>query len=375
MRPLLDEPVFPLDDLRAQMLLKGLVKVYANRRSALPLALSAGLEEGEAFWEDSMLDVWPQVLEKAARRGKLRRLVELAAQDPNTHAWPVFRYLAAEGPGVPEVDPCSAHLISGQQRAFINRRTLRALLQEMLSGQGSRVLAVRGDQHTGRTYTWYLIQHVLAGSDIDYCRIQMGKYLAPVAVTDIANNLSEQFRKWNVSVDRYTSEDSQALSLVNQIKGLMREERRNGRAPGGHWLVFDDSESVRFTEPALRAVAELVTAVVEEEMADQLRIVLLAYDGWLSADLQRYVSCESLEPIRGKDLHDYFLAVAEDAGRPIDADQADRMVRDLAGQAHDGTLGLDTPLRMTEELQQAAACWARDRYRNCGENGDRPQFA
>ncbi|MFJ8062988.1 effector-associated domain EAD1-containing protein [Streptomyces sp. NPDC096142] len=374
MRPLLDEPVFPLDDTRAQMLLKGLMKVYANQRSALPLALSAGLEEYEANWDKSMFDVWPQVLEKAARRGKLRRLVELAAQDPNTHGWPVFGYLAAEGPDVPEADPCFAHLISGRQRAFIDRRTLRALLQEMLSGQGNRVLAVRGDQHTGRTYTWYLIQHVLAGSDIDYCRIQMGKYLAPVAVTDIANNLSEQFRGWNVSVDRYTSEDSQALSLVNQIKGLMREERRNGRAPGRHWLVFDDSESVRFTEPALRAVAEIVAAVVEEEMADQLRIVLLAYDGWLSPDLQLYVSCESLEPIKGKDLHDYFLAVAEDAGRPIDADQADRMVRDLAGQAHDGALGLDTPLRMTEELQQAAACWARDRYRNCGENGDRSHF-
>ncbi|MEU0074216.1 hypothetical protein ABZ027_32465 [Streptomyces sp. NPDC006332] len=155
----------------------------------------------------------------------------------------------------------------------------------------------------------------------------------------------------------------------------MREERRNGRAHSAHWLVLDDSESVRFTEPALRAVAELVTAVVEEEMADQLRIVLLAYDGWLSADLHPYVSWEDLEPIRGKDLHDYFIAVAEDTGRPIDAEQADRLVADMAGQAGEGGFSPDAPLRMTEEVQRAAACWARDRYAKCGENDDRPQFA
>jgi len=374
-RPLLDESVFPFDDKRAQMLLKGLATVYANKRTALQLALSAGFGEAEAHWDDGMLDVWPQVLEKAARSGRLRRLVENAAQDPNTHNWPVFRYLATEEPGVAEADPCAAYLINGRQRAFFDRRTLRAVLQEMLNGQGNRVLAVRGDRRTGRTFTWYLIQHVLASRGVDYCRIQMGKYLAPVSVTDIANTLSEQFREWNVSVDQYTSEDSQALSLVNQIKGLMREERRNGRAHGAHWLVLDDSESVRFTEPALRAVAELVTAVVEEEMADQLRIVLLAYDGWLSADLHPYVSCEDLEPIRGKDLHDYVLAVAEDTGRPIDADQADRMVADLTGQARDGAFAPDAPLRMTAEIQRRAAWWARDRYGNCGENGDRAQFA
>jgi hypothetical protein len=375
MRALLDEPVFPFEDIRARKLLQALLTIYANKDTALPLALSAGIAEAEARWDQGMMDAWPRVLEETARDGRLRRLVEKAAQDPNTAGWAVFGYLLSEEPDASEADPCAAHLINSRQRAFINRRTLRALLQEMLSGQGNRVLAVRGDQHTGRTYTWYLIQHVLASRGIDYCRIQMGKYLAPVAVTDIANNLSEQFREWNVSVDQYTSEDSQALSLVNQIKGLMRDERRNGRARGGHWLVFDDSESVRFTEPALRAVAELVTAVVEEEMADQLRIVLLAYDGWLSADLQGYVSCENLEPIKGKDLHDYFLAVAEEAGSPIDADQADRMARDLAGGAHDGALALEAPLRMTEDLQLAAARWARDQYGKCGENGDRPQFA
>ncbi|MEU0074217.1 effector-associated domain EAD1-containing protein [Streptomyces sp. NPDC006332] len=191
MRPLLDESVFPFDDARAQRLLKGLAAVYANKRTALPLALSAGLEEAEAYWDQRMLDVWPQVLETAARSGRLRRLVENAAQDPNTHNWPVFRYLATEEPGVAEADPCAAHLINSRQRAFFDRRALRSLLQEMLSGQGNRVLAVRGDRRTGRTYTWYLIQHVLASRGVDYCRIQMGKYLAPVSVTDIANTLSE----------------------------------------------------------------------------------------------------------------------------------------------------------------------------------------
>ncbi|MET7714494.1 effector-associated domain EAD1-containing protein [Streptomyces sp. NPDC005407] len=225
MSALLDERVFPFDDPRARSLLTALTTVYGNKHTALQLALSNSMRKADTDWDDKMLDVWPRVLEEATRQRRLCRLVENAARDPNAAKWPVFGYLLSEEASAPEADPCAAHLISCRQRAFFNRGALRTLLQQTVNSQGNRVLAVRGERRTGRTYIWYLIQHVLASRGVDYCRIQMSKYVEPVEVADVANHLSDQFREWNGTVDRNSSQDSQALSLVNQITGLERPIR------------------------------------------------------------------------------------------------------------------------------------------------------
>ncbi|UUU19289.1 effector-associated domain EAD1-containing protein [Streptomyces sp. DSM 40750] len=361
MPALIDDCAFNLDDERAKNLLKALITVYGNKHTARQLILSAGLKEGDINWENSMADVWPEALEKAAPAGRLRALVETAAADPNTTAHPVFQYLLTEETSSQEADPCSVYLVNNRQRAFFNRLTFRTTLHDMVTGGGKRVLAVRGQRRSGRTHSWYLIAHVLDSYRVNRRRIRMSDYYSPVRVADIGHTLRELFG-WNISIDLNTSEDSQARSLVNQIENVMNEEQRDSRAQSGHWLVIDDSESVRFTEPALRALTRLVAAVIEEEMADRLRIVLLAYDGWLPSDLQSYVCHEELTPLTGKDLHDYVLAVAKEAGKPVDPDQADHLANELSSRSGGGDVTADAPLPMTDRLQLAAASWAREQY-------------
>ncbi|MET7455816.1 effector-associated domain EAD1-containing protein [Streptomyces sp. NPDC005574] len=363
MSALIDEYAFNLDDERARTLLRALIAVYGSAQRARQLILSAGLREADVNWHSGMADVWPEALEKAAPAGLLRALVEKAAKDPNTKGHPVFEYLLSEETSSPESDPCSTHLVNNRQRAFIDRVAFRATLHGMINGDGNRVMAVQGRRRSGRTHSWYLIAHVLDSHGVNRRRIRMSDYGTPVRVADIGHTLREMFG-WNLSVDPNTSEDSQARSLVNQIGNVMSEQRAVG-AGVGHWLVIDDSQSVRFTEPALRALTRLVSAVVEEEMADRLRIVLLAYDGWLPDDVQSYVSHEEFSPLVGKDLHDFVLAVAEEAGRPIDPDQVDHLANELSSRAGGGHIAADAPLLMTDGLQRAAASWARDQFA-CG---------
>ena len=369
MAALIDEHAFNLDDERARNLLRALSTVYATKHTARQLILAAGLQEADVRWDTSMADVWPDALEKAAHAGRLRTLVERAAENPNTDAHPVFQYLLTEEISPREADPCSAYLVNNRRRAFFNRLAFRRTLHDMVQGDGKRVLAVQGRRRSGRTHSWYLIAHVLDSHRVNRRRIRMSDYYSPAQVGDIGHALRELFG-WDISIDHHTSEDSQARSLVHQIEHLMNGEQRESRDQSGHWLVIDDSQRVRFTEPALRALTRLVTAVVEEEMADRLRIVLLAYDGWLPSELQPYVAYEEFGPITGKDLHDYVRAVAKETGRPTDPDLADRLADELSSRSGGGRVAADEPLPMTDALQLAAASWARDQYAGGGERRD-----
>ncbi|WP_328505603.1 effector-associated domain EAD1-containing protein [Streptomyces sp. NBC_00391] len=369
MPALIDERSFNLDDERARNLLKALVAVYSTQPAARQVIVGAGLGEGDINWGQSMADVWPEALELAAPAGRLRALVQLAADDPNTRAHPVFHYLLTEETSAAEADPCTAYLVANRQRAFFNRLQFRTILHHMVEGAGGRVLAVEGERQTGRTHSWYLIAHVLDSHRVNRRRIRMDDFYSPVKVSDIGDTLRELFG-WNITLDLNTSEDSQSRSLVNQIKHLLNDEHRTGQVMTGHWLVIDDSQSVRFTEPALRALIRLVAAVIEEEMADRLRIVLLAYDGWLPSDLASYVAHEQFAPLTGKDLHDYVRAVAKEAGSPVDSEQADRLVNELSSLSGCGPVTADAPLPMSDRLQLVAASWGRDQYDRGGARCD-----
>ncbi|MGW3071376.1 effector-associated domain EAD1-containing protein [Kitasatospora sp. NPDC001132] len=359
---LLDQRPFPHEDFRAKWLLKALMDSYSLQPESRQLTALAGIGAAEIHWQQKMLDAWPEILELAAATGRLRKLVQAAADDPNSRANAVvFRNLLSEEAAEQHTDPFGHGLINDRQRAFFDRKSLRDRLREMVQDRGHRVLTVEGGPRTGRTFTWFLIQHVLTSQGIDPCRIRMSQYTEPVRVAELTAFLNDEFREWNMNIDHHSSEDQQADRLVSQLRGLMREEKRSGPARPRHWLVFDDSESLRFTEPALRAVSRLVEAVVEEEMADRLRIVLLAYDGWLPPDIEWHAARERLAPIGVEDLREYFQAVAADAGCPIDAEAAGDLTTKLLNET-----GLDAclpdGLPLTAAIQHTAVGLGRSLY-------------
>ncbi|MGY0059210.1 effector-associated domain EAD1-containing protein [Streptomyces sp. LZ34] len=92
---LLDSAPFAADDPQARELLAALLAVYYQGAEVRAFVLAAGMRAAEFSWTGPMAEVWPQVLRRAADQGRLRRLVGLIAEDPNSAAYGIIARLAA----------------------------------------------------------------------------------------------------------------------------------------------------------------------------------------------------------------------------------------------------------------------------------------
>ncbi|MEU1790565.1 effector-associated domain EAD1-containing protein [Streptomyces sparsogenes] len=109
----LDRVPFAAGDPGARELLDALLAAYDQAAEVRGFVLAAGLRAAEFSWSAPMAEVWPQVLRRAADQGRLRRLIGVIAQDPNSAAYAVIGRLAAtpvssaaldvpESPAVPD---------------------------------------------------------------------------------------------------------------------------------------------------------------------------------------------------------------------------------------------------------------------------------
>ncbi|MES4901046.1 MULTISPECIES: effector-associated domain EAD1-containing protein [unclassified Streptomyces] len=92
---LLDAAPFAADDPQARELLAALLTAYDQGPEVRAFVLAAGMRAAEFAWTAPMAEVWPQVLRRAADQGRLRRLVGLIAEDPNSAAYGIVARLAA----------------------------------------------------------------------------------------------------------------------------------------------------------------------------------------------------------------------------------------------------------------------------------------
>lgn len=102
---LLDQPVFPLDHPDGKALRDDLAQIYLSAGKIESLCREAGLATGELHFSNAPAVVWTDVLDYAARVGKLRRLVEVIADDEES--WP-FRWLLLRLRAEPGEDPPAA---------------------------------------------------------------------------------------------------------------------------------------------------------------------------------------------------------------------------------------------------------------------------
>jgi hypothetical protein len=98
---LLDRAPFAADDPQARELLAALLTAYYQAAEVRAFVLAAGMRAAEFPWTAPMAEVWPQVLLRAAEQGRLRRLVGLIAENPNSAAYGIIARLAATPASTP----------------------------------------------------------------------------------------------------------------------------------------------------------------------------------------------------------------------------------------------------------------------------------
>ena len=333
---------------------------YFEKQPIQELALAAGVQRDQIFWDQKASQLWIDVLETAWKQQRLRLLFIAISQDAGADR--IFQELAAEPTDheVVEIPPQSglsqqpaaagAAAVAGAVAAvadavgamftaavlwddvpLIDRTDLRGHVQRMLGPGGRRALLVNGPSGAGKTYTRQFIRYVSENavppdgtttkvSPVDASR----RAGSPIDVRELADTVArfvvgEPAPNFDPTAQPQTVVWLFKDWLVAEVaaKGDLRD----------CWLVFDGFERTTATAAALQLVMELAQSAAVRDLGP-VRVIVLGYDDPLSEPDQALV-----EPLRhpgDDDVKAFIRAYATRAqGIAPDADAVDAVFDEL----------------------------------------------
>ncbi|MGQ4513007.1 effector-associated domain EAD1-containing protein [Streptomyces sp. DW26H14] len=331
----LDRRTFPLGDPDAEQLLKGLLTTYYEYREIKRFAALAGVRPALFSSSGRAADVWPQVLDAAARDGLLRQLVEIVAHDPASRGTMVFRQLL-DNAGAHGEDPIRSYLFDeGGSRVLLDRNELRECLREFVAGQ--RVLIITGDRRSGKSHSWHLIRHVARHHGAEAYRIDFGLWEgSQMEPGELMALLAGEMGLGEIcDVEPDASDNFRVLKYLSWFKGQVR---------GGpqRWLVFDGLDTATITEAALRLVESIAVMADSGEANEKARVVLIDYPrSRLPGEVDDRALRERIGPLKPAHLRDFFQWVSRSNGLELKTSEVDGHVDAVLCEAVVGGLSGD----------------------------------
>ena len=332
---------------------------YFEKQPIQELALAAGVQRDQIFWDQKASQLWIDVLETAWKQQRLRLLFIAISQDAGADR--IFQELAAEPTDheVVEIPPQSgqshqpaagAAAVAGAVVAvadavgamftaavlwddvpLIDRTDLRGNVQRMLGPGGRRALLVNGPSGAGKTYTRQFIRYVSENavpphgtttrvSPVDASR----RAGSPIDVRELADTVARFVVGEPAPNFDPTAQPQTVVWLFKDW--LVAEVAAKGDLQDC-WLVFDGFERRTATAAALQLVMELAQSAAVRDLGP-VRVIVLGYDDPLSEPDQALV-----EPLRhpgDDDVKAFIRAYATRAqGIPPDADAVDAVFDEL----------------------------------------------
>jgi hypothetical protein len=265
MHPILDQTEFRRDLGVARTLERLLVEALPEDKKARNLASTAGLPLGDLDTSGPPSAIWTNLLNLAARSGRLRALFEVIEQE-NVHP-----RVKAAIEAVRNVDGGGGALDLGRLlleggQPFLGRTNLRSVLPDLGNwGAGAAILLVRGPPDSGRTFTQDLIHQQYPKDPLVY-------------FADDSTRARVVRRVWRVAAGNpaelppeYTSEAGSNKDFWMDVLYLL--ERNALRL----WVLFDDldlGDDVSGTRALAEALAEQLNGA---DFVRHFRLVLLGY--------------------------------------------------------------------------------------------------
>lgn len=332
---------------------------YFEKQPIQELALAAGVQRDQIFWDQKASQLWIDVLETAWKQQRLRLLFIAISQDAGADR--IFQELAVEPTDheVVEIPPRSgqshqpaagAAAVAGAVVAvadavgamftaavlwddvpLIDRTDLRGNVQRMLGPGGRRALLVNGPSGAGKTYTRQFIRYVSENavpphgtttrvSPVDASR----RAGSPIDVRELADTVARFVVGEPAPNFDPTAQPQTVVWLFKDW--LVAEVAAKGDLQAC-WLVFDGFERRTATAAALQLVMELAQSAAVRDLGP-VRVIVLGYDDPLSEPDQALV-----EPLRhpgDDDVKAFIRAYATRAqGIPPDADAVDAVFDEL----------------------------------------------
>jgi len=297
---------------------------YFEKQPIQELALAAGVQPDQIFWEQKASQLWIDVLETAWKQQRLRLLFIAISQDAGADR--IFQDLAAEptdhevveippqsgqsdqsAPSQPAVAGAVAAVAEAVGAMFtaavlwddvplIDRTDLRGHVQRMLGPGGRRALLVRGPSGAGKTHTRQFIRYVSENavppngtkpkvSPVDAAR----RAGSPIDVRELADTVARFVVGEPAPNFDPTAQPQTVVWLFKDW--LVAEVAAKGDIQDC-WLVFDGFDRTTATAAALQLVMELAQSAAVRDLGP-VRVIVLGYDDPLSEPDQALV-----EPLR-----------------------------------------------------------------------------
>jgi hypothetical protein len=273
----LDELPYRFDDPRGRRLLADLLQIFnAHEPTVRQFVEAAGVSLHAIGWTSIMGDVWPDVLRVAAQQRKLRTLVEVVARSDDGAGIDFLHILLAEplaAGALPAngTDPYNIRLLGSGllPQPFIARHQLRRLLRDFAE-QGARVLVVSGERRAGKSYSWFLINHIAeVVRGVRPSLLDLTKWSGPpMGPQEVMEMIAEAVGLPRPDRDPLAQDHAESMRLGLWFLRMQRARRDLT------WLVIDGLDQSPLTDAARRLIADVVKGVRQAEAGD-LRIVLL----------------------------------------------------------------------------------------------------
>jgi len=188
-------------------------------------------------------------------------------------------------------------------RPFVNRSTLRVTLRSLITG-GPRILVVRGEPRSGKTYTGNLIKYLASNVGFEVVTVNLVKYAAgrDVSPVDIGDALARQMglgkppELGNEQLSRWT------LAYFDWLVGQLRP--RDGGAKTW-WIVIDGFQSISVPQAVNDFIDELAARVDATLLST--RVTLISYERELPAEVGPIIAEDVTSEITVDDLSDFFM--------------------------------------------------------------------
>ena len=197
--------------------------------------------------------------------------------------------------------PIDEALLAGD-RPFVNRIKLRSALLRLIDPAGDSVLLIEGNPKTGKSFTYYLVDHVATREGFFVHQFKMAQSPPPRQLAeDIVNRLLGDPAA--LSEQGLESAERWAEKLADDIFKLMLTTA----VP--RFFVFDDFPDVTLPPGTLSLISRLAT-YADQELRGKLRIVVMRFPGELATDVMDVAATENVEGFNPTDMAATLMQIA-----------------------------------------------------------------
>lgn len=211
-------------------------------------------------------------------------------------------------------DPFQEVLLEGN-RPFANRVDLRLSLRTLCQAAGSPLLVVTGDPRTGKSFSFYLAQHIARQHGFITSQFDIGALADPVALaTEVLRRVGVPLKNQTTGLE---SGQRTGKDLADQIKDAL-EERNQRRL-----LVFDGfpvAPDAPLPPETISFIVRLAT-YADEELRPLLRILLIRFHEPLPDAIDDVAERDQAQPFNDADMLAVLRQVAMARGWRV-SDQA-----------------------------------------------------